>query len=99
MRIHKGIYCGVSGPQYETPAEIRMLQKLGADTVGMSTVPECIAANQSGLKVSGISCITNYGCGLVEGRISHYDVTEVGRNSLPDFCFLIDTLVDFICGD
>jgi len=80
--LDEGVYCGVLGPSYETPAEIRMLQRLGADAVGMSTVPEVIAARARGLRVLGISSITNLGSGMTEARLSHHEVLEAsGRIS------------------
>src|SRR5690606_32012122 len=77
--IHRGIYCALSGPTYETPAEIRLFRLLGADAVGMSTVPEAIAASHSGMRIAGISCITNYGAGLTEEPIDHSEVMETGE--------------------
>jgi len=76
--LHRGIYCGLSGPTYETPAEIRMYRSLGADAVGMSTVPEAIAARHQGMRILGISCITNLGAGMVDGPIDHGSVMETG---------------------
>lgn len=90
IRIHRGVYCGVRGPQYETPAEIRMIGKLGGDVVGMSTVPETIVARQCGLKVNCISCVTNFGSGLRPGALSHEDVAEMGRKSAPQFTWLVE---------
>jgi purine-nucleoside phosphorylase len=79
LELRRGIYAALSGPSYETPAEIRMLRILGADAVGMSTVPEAIAARQMGIKVLGISCITNMAAGVVVGeQINHQDVMETG---------------------
>ncbi len=72
--LKEGIYAGVLGPTYETPAEIKMLRTLGADMVGMSTVPESIMANYLGLKVCGISCITNMAAGIKNEKLSHDDV-------------------------
>lgn len=77
--IHRGVYCALSGPTYETPAEIRMYRQLGADAVGMSTVPEAIAARHMGLKVLGVSCITNFAAGMVEGEIDHSEVMDTGN--------------------
>jgi purine-nucleoside phosphorylase len=71
LALHEGVYAWVLGPQFETPAEIRMLQRLGAQAVGMSTVPETILARHAGLKVLALSIITNMGCGLAPQRLSH----------------------------
>ena len=72
-------YVAVSGPSYETPAEIRMARTLGADAVGMSTVPEVIAARHMGLRVLGISCITNMAAGVLKKKLDHREVLEVGE--------------------
>ena len=76
VRFWHGIYCGVSGPTYETPAEVRHLQSIGGQAVGMSTVPESIAANHMGLRVCAVSCITNLAAGLSKKRLTHDEVTE-----------------------
>ena len=76
--LHRGVYCGLSGPTYETPAEIRMYRLLGADALGMSTVPEAIIARHQGIRVLGISCITNFAAGMTEGNIDHEHVMETG---------------------
>lgn len=78
-RFHKGIYCGVSGPTYETPAEVRYLKLIGGKAVGMSTVPETIAANHLGLRVSALSCITNLAAGISSQKLSHNEVTETAK--------------------
>ena len=75
-RLREGVYAAMPGPSYETPAEIRMLRTLGADAVGMSTVPETIAAREAGLRVLGISLITNLGAGLSKRPVSHKEVLE-----------------------
>lgn len=76
--LHRGIYCGLSGPTYETPAEIRMYRLLGADALGMSTVPEAIIARHQNMRVVGISCITNYAAGMTDESINHDHVMETG---------------------
>lgn len=76
--LHQGVYLAVSGPTYETPAEIRAFATLGADAVGMSTVPEVIAAQHAGLRVAAVSCITNMAAGLSGGLLSHDEVKAVG---------------------
>src|SRR5690606_27138108 len=77
--LEEGVYAGVPGPSYETPAEIRMLRTLGADAVGMSTIPEVIAARHLGMGVLGLSCITNPAAGVrPEHRVSHEEVVETG---------------------
>jgi purine-nucleoside phosphorylase len=78
-RVHKGVYLAVTGPNYETPAEIRAFAKWGADAVGMSTVPEAIVARYCGLRVAGLSCITNAAAGTGKTLLSHADVLSVGR--------------------
>lgn len=79
--LHEGVYAALPGPQYETPAEVRMLQRLGADAVGMSTVPEAIKARALGLEVAAFSCLTNWGAGLAPGHLSHEEVTSAGRSA------------------
>jgi purine-nucleoside phosphorylase len=77
--VRKGVYIALTGPSYETPAEIRMCRTLGADAVGMSTVPEVIAARHMGLRVLGISCITNMAAGVSKKPLDHREVLEVGE--------------------
>jgi purine-nucleoside phosphorylase len=79
LKLHRGVYLAVSGPSYETPAEIRAFARLGADAVGMSTVPEAIAARQCGLKVAAVSCITNPAAGLGKAGLSHAEVLETAE--------------------
>lgn len=79
IAVDAGVYCGVLGPSFETPAEIRAFARLGADAVGMSTVPEVIAARSAGMRVAGLSLITNHAAGLGEGTLGHEEVQEVGR--------------------
>lgn len=74
--LREGVYAGCSGPSYETPAEIRLFRSLGADAVGMSTVPEVIAANHAGLKVNAIACITNLAADLSQTKLTHTEVVE-----------------------
>jgi purine nucleoside phosphorylase len=74
LKLRRGVYLAVSGPSYETPAEIRAFAKLGADAVGMSTVPEAIAARQCGLNVAAVSCITNLAAGIGGEKLSHAEV-------------------------
>ena len=79
LDLPEGVYAAVPGPSYETPAEIRYLRAVGADLVGMSTVPETIAANHMGMKVLGISCVTNHAAGVIDRKLNHVEVLEVGE--------------------
>jgi purine-nucleoside phosphorylase len=89
VELKTGVYCSVLGPTYETPAEIRMLRIIGADLVGMSTVPEVIAANHLGLKVAGVACVTNYAAGIKEEKLSHADVKKVAEKAMVGFATVL----------
>jgi purine-nucleoside phosphorylase len=93
MTIHRGVYAGLTGPSYETPAEIRMLRTLGADAVGMSTVPEVIVANHMSVKCLGISCITNMAAGVVPQKVNHEEVMQTGERVKDDFIRFLQAIV------
>jgi purine-nucleoside phosphorylase len=89
IRLRQGVYLGLPGPSFETPAEIRMCRTLGADAVGMSTIPEVIVANHMGVRVLGISCITNMAAGILPRKLSHEEVMETADRVSSTFqCFL-----------
>lgn len=94
--LHRGVYCALSGPTYETPTEIRLFRALGADAVGMSTVPEAVAARHLGMRVLGISCITNYGAGMLDEPINHAEVMETGARVAATFKELLRRIVKAI---
>jgi purine-nucleoside phosphorylase len=81
MKLHEGVYAAMLGPQYETPAEIRMVRTLGADAVGMSTVHEAMQARALGIEVTAFSCLTNWAAGISGTPLSHQEVIEVGKQS------------------
>ncbi|MDQ6759328.1 MAG: purine-nucleoside phosphorylase [Acidobacteriota bacterium] len=89
IKLSEGVYAAMLGPSYETPAEIRYLRTIGADLVGMSTVPEVIVANHLGMRVLAISCVTNMAAGISQQKINHEEVLETGR-------MVRDTLVRFL---
>ena len=89
IAVREGVYAAVTGPSYETPAEIRYLRTIGADVVGMSTVPEVIVANHMGIRVLGISCVTNMAAGILPQKINHEEVLETGA-------MVRDTLVRYL---
>lgn len=91
--LYRGTYCALSGPTYETPAEIHMYRLLGADAVGMSTVPEAIAARHQGMRVLGISCITNFGAGMTDDAINHEEVMETGARVAEVFKELLRRVI------
>lgn len=93
VALRDGVYAGLLGPAYETPAEVRMLEHLGADAVGMSTVPEVIVARARGMKVLGMSCITNMACGISAEPLSHEDVLETTRRVGKTFAGLVEEIV------
>lgn len=87
--LHTGVYVGVLGPTYETPAEIRMMRSLGGDMVGMSTVPETIALHHMGKRVAGISCITNMGAGILKQKLKHEDIKDEALKAMSFFTELL----------
>lgn len=94
--FHKGIYVAVTGPTYETPAEIKMFKSLGGKAVGMSTVPEVIAANHLGLRIAAISCITNLAAGISQNKLNHAEVTETAKKVEQKFCAFLKEFVSKI---
>jgi purine-nucleoside phosphorylase len=98
VTVRRGVYAALSGPSYETPAEIHMLRALGADAVGMSTVPEAIVARHMGMRVLGISCITNMAAGISEEPINHEEVIETGKRVRTTFTQLLRKLIEKLPG-
>jgi purine-nucleoside phosphorylase len=94
--LHEGVYLATSGPSFETPAEIRAFRALGADLVGMSTVPETIVARHMGLRVLGISCVTNLAAGISATQLSHQEVFETGSRVQHQLAGLLSRLVPAI---
>lgn len=89
INLKEGVYIQLTGPAFETPAEVRMCRTLGADAVGMSTACEAIAANHMGMKICGISCISNLGCGMTENPLTHEEVQETADRVAPLFRSLV----------
>jgi purine-nucleoside phosphorylase len=92
--LQEGVYAALLGPTYETPAEVRMLERLGADAVGMSTVPEVIVARAIGVRVAGVSCVTNLACGIGQHPLNHEEVLEVGARAGDRFRRLVRAFVE-----
>jgi purine-nucleoside phosphorylase len=97
--VTEGVYAGLLGPSYETPAEIRYLRTIGADLVGMSTVPEVIAARHMGIKVLAISCVTNMAAGILDQPLNHEEVLETGRRVQGEFVSLLRAVLPEIAND
>lgn len=91
--LQEGVYCQFPGPCYETPAEIRMARVLGADAVGMSTVPEVIAARHGGMRVLGVSCVTNMAAGILDQPLCHEEVTQTANRVKEQFKSLLDGMI------
>jgi len=94
--LQEGVYCWLTGPSYETPAEIRALRLLGADAVGMSTVPEIIVGRHCGMRVMGVSCITNMAAGILEKELDMYEVIETGKRVKHIFAQLIGGVIEAV---
>lgn len=94
--IKEGVYAATTGPSYETPAEVNMLKLMGADVVGMSTVPEAIVANWLKMRVLGISLISNYASGVFKNKLNHLEVIEAGKNASDKIKALLDLIIEKI---
>jgi purine-nucleoside phosphorylase len=99
LPIHEGVYAALSGPSFETPAEIRYLKTIGADLVGMSTAPEAIVARQMGIRVLAVSCATNMAAGILDRVLSHAEVMETGERVKGQFIALLRAVIPSIAAD
>lgn len=99
LALRQGVYAALPGPQYETPSEVRMLRGLGADLVGMSTVPEVIAAVHMGARVLGLSCCTNLAAGISPHKLSHAEVTETADRVRAQFTALLSRVLGKLAGE
>jgi len=97
--VHEGVYAGLLGPSYETPAEIRYLRTIGADLVGMSTIPEVITARHMGMKVLGISCVTNMAAGILDQPVDHQEVLDTAERVKGDFVGLLRAVIAEVAKD
>lgn len=94
--LKEGVYAATTGPSYETPSEVKMLKTMGADVVGMSTVPEAIVANWLRMKVLGISLVSNYASGVTDSKLSHNEVLEIGKETSDKFKKLVNKIIEKI---
>jgi purine-nucleoside phosphorylase len=99
LGAYEGVYAALAGPSFETPAEIRYFKTIGADLVGMSTVPEVIVARQMGIRVLGISCVTNMAAGILDRELSHAEVMETGERVKGQFMALLRAVIPHVAED